>query len=83
MKINMSHMSAFCVGLMTLIASLTPSIAHAYVDPGFFSSIYQFVYVILFGFAASLVFKPWTYIKTKFFGKKEEDDKKTDDTSAD
>ncbi|MBU4193358.1 MAG: hypothetical protein KKD85_13750 [Proteobacteria bacterium] len=49
--------------------TLFPEEALAYVDPGFLSSVYQFAYIAIFGVFACLVFRPWTYLKQKFFKK--------------
>lgn len=57
------------LGLSAILLAI-PSAAHAYVDPGFLSSAYQFVYLILFGVVAGAIFKPWNYLKAKFFSKK-------------
>lgn len=61
----------------TLLAALIvffPGNAQAYVDPGFLSSVYQLLYVFIFGFLASLVFKPWNYLKSLFSRKKKDND---------
>jgi hypothetical protein len=52
---------------------LAPGAAHAYVDPGFLSSVYQFAYVAIFGVLAGVVFRPWNYIRNKFRKKSEDD----------
>jgi len=45
---------------------LFPSVAYAYVDPGFLSMLFQLIYVFIFGTLATLIFKPWRYIKSLF-----------------
>ena len=49
---------------MTLILALTPAVAHAYVDPGFLGSLYQMIYMFVFGVAAAWVLKPFRYLSS-------------------
>jgi len=54
---------------LALLVLLCPAAAEAYVDPGLISVLYQFLYVAVFGTLASLVFKPWRYVRSWFGGK--------------
>ena len=49
-------------------ASIGPigSTLFAYVDPGIIGTLYQVVYVAIFGVVAAVIFKPWGYLKAKF-----------------
>jgi nitrate reductase NapE component len=54
--------------LLVLVLAIVffPRVAYAYVDPGFLSILFQLVYVFIFGTLATLIFKPWRYIKSLF-----------------
>ncbi len=56
---------------------LFPASAYAYVDAGFLSLIYQAAYILIFGFLAFFIFKPWNYLKS-FFKRKHKEEKKED-----
>lgn len=43
-----------------------PKAAFAYVDPGILSVLYQAIYVVVFGAAATFIFKPWNYFRSLF-----------------
>ncbi len=54
--------------LLVLVLAIVffPSVGYAYVDPGFLSMLFQLIYVFIFGTLATLIFKPWRYIKSFF-----------------
>ncbi len=56
------------MGLLVLVLAIVlfPSVAHAYVDPGFLSMLFQLIYVFIFGTLATFIFKPWRYMKSLF-----------------
>ncbi len=43
-----------------------PGVAQAYVDPGFLGSLYQMIYMFIFGVAAAWVLKPFRYISALY-----------------
>ena len=49
-----------------LFFAFYPGIAHAYVDPGFLGSLYQMIYMFIFGVAAAWVLKPFRYISALY-----------------
>jgi len=52
---------------------VTPTPAHAYVDPGFLGALYQLAYVFIFGTLAVWVMKPVQFIKSLFKGSKKQE----------
>jgi hypothetical protein len=54
-------------GLLVGFALWTfPERAHAYVDPGLLGSLYQMIYVLIFGVLAGWVLRPFKFISMKF-----------------
>jgi hypothetical protein len=53
------------VGLFAALAA-SGSPLFAYVDPGIIGTLYQMVYVAIFGVVAAVIFKPWGFIKAQF-----------------
>jgi len=54
-------------GLLVAIAFWTfPVRAHAYIDPGLLGSLYQIIYIFIFGVLASWVLRPFRFISMKF-----------------
>lgn len=50
-----------------ILALLVPArSAHAYVDPGILSVLFQGLYVAVFGAATAFIFRPWNYLKSVF-----------------
>ncbi len=43
-----------------------PGVAQAYVDPGFLGSLYQMIYMFVFGVAAAWVLKPFRYLSALY-----------------
>lgn len=52
--------------LITAIFLIFPKPAYAYVDPGIIAVLFQYIYVVVFGFLAVLFLKPTQYIKSLF-----------------
>ncbi len=53
--------------LLLAIAFWTfPARAHAYIDPGLLGSLYQIIYVLIFGVLAGWVLRPFKYISMKY-----------------
>jgi hypothetical protein len=46
--------------------ALSGSPLFAYVDPGIIGTLYQMVYVAIFGVVAAVIFKPWGFLKAQF-----------------
>jgi hypothetical protein len=59
--VYMNWASKFLFALMAvvLVSSFAAQPAHAYVDPGIIASLYQVLYVAIFGIAAGVVVKPF------------------------
>ena len=54
-------------GLLVAIVFWTfPERAHAYIDPGLLGSLYQIIYIFIFGVLASWVLRPFKFISMKF-----------------
>jgi len=54
-------------GLLVAIALWSfPERTHAYVDPGLLGSLYQIIYILIFGVLAGWVFRPFKFISMKF-----------------
>jgi hypothetical protein len=51
---------------LTLLISFSPGYAYAYVDPGFLGSLYQIVYMLIFGVLAGWVLRPYKYLVAMF-----------------
>ena len=51
---------------LTILALLFATPAYAYVDPGFLGSLYQMVYMLIFGVLASWVLRPYQYLTSLF-----------------
>ena len=43
-----------------------PERAHAYVDPGLLGSLYQMIYILIFGVLAGWVLRPFKFISMKY-----------------
>jgi hypothetical protein len=59
---------------LILLSVLYPGMVYAYVDPGFITVLYQFVYVFIFGALAGFILKPWRFIRAwlkSLFSKKQ------------
>lgn len=39
-----------------------------YVDPGIIGALSQMLYAVVFGVIAAVIFKPWVFLKSKFYG---------------
>jgi hypothetical protein len=52
--------------LLALLFWALPERAHAYVDPGLLGSLYQIIYVFVFGILAGWVLRPFKYISAKY-----------------
>jgi hypothetical protein len=60
-------MYRICCGLFVLLGILLmPTVVFAYVDPGLISSLYQVLYVVIFGAVSTWIIAPWKYIKSLF-----------------
>jgi len=51
---------------LALLFWAVPERAHAYVDPGLLGSLYQIIYVFVFGILAGWVLRPFKYISAKY-----------------
>lgn len=60
--------------LVALVIVFYSSPAFAYMDPGIVASLFQSLYVIVFGVAAAWIIKPWIYIKSLFIKKSDIED---------
>ena len=49
-----------------VLGLLVPSTAHAYIDPGILASLYQALYVLIFGAITAYIVRPWRYVKSLF-----------------
>lgn len=49
-----------------LFLIIFPRQSFAYVDPGFLSVIYQYVYIVIFGILTALILRPWNFLKSLF-----------------
>jgi len=49
-----------------LLLILYPTPAWAYVDPGIMASLYQLVYVLIFGVLLGWIIKPYRYFRSFF-----------------
>ena len=56
----------FRVFVIAFILGAWSGPAHAYVDPGILSTLYQALYAIVFGVAAAWIMRPWAWLKTLF-----------------
>lgn len=54
------------LAVLVLAFFLPARTAHAYVDPGVLSILFQALYVTVFGAAAAFIFRPWNYLKSVF-----------------
>ena len=61
MKFRKLHLA-----VLVLAFFLPARTAHAYVDPGVLSVLFQALYVTMFGAAAAFIFRPWNYLKSLF-----------------
>lgn len=52
--------------LMGIVFWTFPEKAHAYVDPGLLGSLYQIIYIFIFGVLAGWVLRPFKFISMKF-----------------
>lgn len=41
-----------------------PTEAHAYVEPGILSTLFQLAYILIFGLIAAWLFRPFRYLKS-------------------
>ena len=51
---------------LTVFAVFFATPAYAYVDPGFLGSLYQMVYMLIFGVFAGWVLRPYRYLTSLF-----------------
>ena len=54
----------------SLLILLWSSLAHAYVDPGVLSSLYNLGYILVVGFLGFFVFRPFRFFKQLFSSNK-------------
>lgn len=52
--------------MLTVLVVFFATPAYAYVDPGFLGSLYQMVYMLIFGVFAGWVLRPYRYIAALF-----------------
>ncbi len=52
--------------MIVLVLGTWSGPAHAYVDPGILSILYQALYALAFGAAAAWIMRPWAWLKTRF-----------------
>ena len=76
---NSVKIKGFWALLMAIAIWTFPERAHAYVDPGLLGSLYQIIYIFIFGVLAGWVLRPFKFIsmklkalKSRFSGKKPE-----------
>ncbi len=58
------------VAVIALILGAWSGPAHAYVDPGILSTLYQALYALVFGAAAAWIMRPWAWLKSLLPGQR-------------
>lgn len=71
--------------LFSILLITAPLPAFAYIDPGIIGSLFQGLYIAIFGFVTAWLFKPWQYLKSwlqssKRAGKKQAEKADNDNT---